>query len=395
MRQFINSIGLGLALALGTVATTAVVNPTTAHAQDYYIDYNDFYNGLAPYGDWFQDPEYGYVWMPRNVGPNFRPYYTNGYWTMTEYGNMWISNYAWGWAPFNYGRWALRPYGWIWVPGTQWAPAWVVWREGGGYYGWAPMAPGVQMNNYFNSYNTPYEWFTFVPYANIYNRNFNVYYMPSNFYNRYWNRTAYIRHQYHNPYHNNSYFWTGPSYNDVRRYNNNVQVNRITRTNTQGGPRIEGNNVRVYNPTVRTNDANARPREVRDINTVNNARTTNMGAIRNNNTTIQTNNGVRNTTNTREVRSDANVTAPVRNTRTNEVRNINSTNSNINSNATRNINTTPVRNTNTRNVNTTAPSNNTMQRSTNTRSTTVESVSPARGTQSAPRTSDGGGTLRR
>jgi hypothetical protein len=32
-------------------------------------------------------------------------------------------------------------YYWIWVPDVEWAPAWVTWRVGGGYIGWAPRAP--------------------------------------------------------------------------------------------------------------------------------------------------------------------------------------------------------------------------------------------------------------
>lgn len=31
--------------------------------------------------------------------------------------------------------------GWVWVPGVEWAPAWVSWRVGGGYIGWAPLPP--------------------------------------------------------------------------------------------------------------------------------------------------------------------------------------------------------------------------------------------------------------
>jgi hypothetical protein len=30
---------------------------------------------------------------------------------------------------------------WVWIPGIEWAPAWVSWRVGGGYIGWAPLAP--------------------------------------------------------------------------------------------------------------------------------------------------------------------------------------------------------------------------------------------------------------
>jgi hypothetical protein len=61
---------------------------------------------------------------------------------MTEYGWTWVSDWDWGWAPFHYGRWlTIGGYGWCWVPGTIWGPAWVSWRYGGGYAGWAPLPP--------------------------------------------------------------------------------------------------------------------------------------------------------------------------------------------------------------------------------------------------------------
>jgi hypothetical protein len=31
--------------------------------------------------------------------------------------------------------------GWIWVPGDEWGPAWVDWRSGDDYVGWAPLPP--------------------------------------------------------------------------------------------------------------------------------------------------------------------------------------------------------------------------------------------------------------
>jgi len=36
-------------------------------------------------------------------------------------------------------------FGWIWVPHTQWAPAWVSWRQGAGYVGWAPLPPAARI----------------------------------------------------------------------------------------------------------------------------------------------------------------------------------------------------------------------------------------------------------
>jgi hypothetical protein len=71
----------------------------------------------------------------------WRPY-TWGQWVATDLGWTWISYWPWGWAPFHYGRWTYHPpYGWVWIPGTVWAPAWVAWRSGHGWVGWAPLPP--------------------------------------------------------------------------------------------------------------------------------------------------------------------------------------------------------------------------------------------------------------
>ena len=104
----------------------------------------------------------------------FQPYATNGHWVVTEYGNTWVSDYNWGWAPFHYGRWYQDPYrGWAWVPGTEWGPAWVSWRSGGGYYGWAPLGPGG------NGYGTiPAPYWTFVPQIYITSPRVYSYYVP-------------------------------------------------------------------------------------------------------------------------------------------------------------------------------------------------------------------------
>ena len=110
-------------------------------ARIIHADIGLFYDDLAPYGDWFWLEGYGWVWSPYGASAGWRPY-TNGYWIYTDYGLTWVSYYDWGWAPFHYGRWLYDPYyGWVWVPGTEWAPAWVAWRHGNGWIGWAPLPP--------------------------------------------------------------------------------------------------------------------------------------------------------------------------------------------------------------------------------------------------------------
>lgn len=104
---------------------------------------SDFYEPLGTYGRWEVVGTYGRCWIPGRVGVGWRPY-SNGYWQRTDAGWYWVSDEPWGWATYHYGRWDFHAeFGWIWVPHTQWAPAWVCWREGGGYVGWAPLRPSV------------------------------------------------------------------------------------------------------------------------------------------------------------------------------------------------------------------------------------------------------------
>ena len=111
----------------------------SVRAADVSIDY--FYDNLNG-GNWYEVADYGYVWQPDVASnSNWRPY-TDGYWAYTDVGWTWVSYEDFGWATYHYGRWArLADYGWVWVPGYDWGPAWVSWRTGGDYVGWAPLPP--------------------------------------------------------------------------------------------------------------------------------------------------------------------------------------------------------------------------------------------------------------
>jgi hypothetical protein len=98
-----------------------------------------FREALEPYGDWLEDARYGIVWVPSGTPAGWRPY-TAGRWLSTNHGWMWLEEEPWGWAAYHYGRWTLdEDRGWAWIPGPAWAPAWVAWRNGQGYVGWAPL----------------------------------------------------------------------------------------------------------------------------------------------------------------------------------------------------------------------------------------------------------------
>ncbi|HXA08407.1 MAG TPA: DUF6600 domain-containing protein [Chthoniobacterales bacterium] len=108
------------------------------------VSLNFFYDNLSPYGNWIEVGDYGYCFQP-NVAvdsPDWRPY-ADGYWAYTDVGWTWVSYEDFGWATYHYGRWTdLADYGWVWIPGYEWGPAWVSWRTGGDYIGWAPLPPG-------------------------------------------------------------------------------------------------------------------------------------------------------------------------------------------------------------------------------------------------------------
>lgn len=112
-----------------------------AEAVDLSIDF--FYDNIGDGGSWVEVADYGYCWQPTVAVSNrsWRPY-TDGYWAYTDVGWTWVSYEDFGWATYHYGRWVrLRGRGWIWVPGREWGPAWVSWRTGGDYVGWAPLPP--------------------------------------------------------------------------------------------------------------------------------------------------------------------------------------------------------------------------------------------------------------
>lgn len=245
------AIVLGLMLLLTGTAQRVM-------AQDEDISLQSFYDELSPYGTWIQDSQYGYVWRPDVEQSDFRPYYSNGRWVMTEYGNTWVSDYDWGWAPFHYGRWVYNRYSqWVWIPDTVWGPAWVSWRSGGGYYGWAPMGPGMNININFN---IPDLWWVFVPQRNIYYNNFPRYYSRRNV--TIIHNTTIINNVYSR---NSRNYYTGPRADDIRRSTRQaVPVYSIDRSSRPGRSSISGNKVEIYRPNGRssreTNAGNVAPR---------------------------------------------------------------------------------------------------------------------------------------
>jgi hypothetical protein len=133
------NIVLVTALSLMGVTFTFGQYAVEPHMTD--VSFGVFYSSLDGYGEWIPLSHGLYGWRPLHVMTGWRPY-TFGRWVWTDDGWYWASDEPWAWAVYHYGRWHYDDdYGWIWIPGDDWAPAWVEWRFGGDYIGWAPLSP--------------------------------------------------------------------------------------------------------------------------------------------------------------------------------------------------------------------------------------------------------------
>lgn len=229
---------------------------------DADVDISYFYEQLSPYGAWVNNPPFGYVWIPR-VGRHWRPY-AYGRWVWTDYGWAFVSRDRWGWAVFHYGRWGWeRGLGWYWVPDTVWAPAWVSWRWGGRYIGWAPIPPGVPFSwrSGFGrrDFDIPGHSWCFLQDRHFMNHDIDRYVLP---YER-----------------NRAIIDASSLRGDVRVHNgrvvnDGVDVEAVRRAIQREVPRLElrearrpadagadDETIRIYRPSVSRNDS-ARPKDV-------------------------------------------------------------------------------------------------------------------------------------
>lgn len=242
------------AMAFSLMLLASVRNTVSAQpAAGADISYQTFYDELDPYGRWIDYPDHGYVWIP-DAGPDFQPYSTNGHWVWSDdYEWMWVSDYNWGWAPFHYGRWLQDArYGWLWVPGYEWSPAWVAWRDGGDYYGWAPLRPGINININFSlgGYNPPIDYWCFAPRRYITSPRIYDHCMPRR------NNVTIIHNTtiINNYNYNHNVFRTGPGRRDAERYAGRINPVRFREINRPGRTTFRNNEVSIYRPGVQRDD---------------------------------------------------------------------------------------------------------------------------------------------
>jgi hypothetical protein len=240
------------------------------------VSLNFFYDNLSSQGSWIEVGDYGYCFQP-NVAvdnSNWRPY-SDGYWAYTDDGWTWVSYEDFGWATYHYGRWSqLADYGWVWVPGYDWAPAWVSWRTGGDYVGWAPLPPGQT-----------YEGRPITGQVDI---EFDIGPQYYNFVDVRYIGEPVLRNRIFEPrrnitiisntvnvtnitYNNSRVYNYGPDYNRLNRYSTrpiqrlSIQRETNVETNFQTGSlnRVNGNQLVVVAPTIRKSQERIAPKLVK------------------------------------------------------------------------------------------------------------------------------------
>src|SRR5690606_32690303 len=148
-------------------------------------------------------------------------------------------------------------------------PAWVSWRSGGGYYGWAPLGPrmGIAVNVVI-----PAAHWIFVPQRYIASSRIYRYYTPYRNRVNIYNRTTIINNTY---VYNNRTYVTGPRHSEVERVTRSrVAIRDINSTSRPGRASVNNRSVSLYRPEVdRSTRSSARPSRVADAATVRSAST--------------------------------------------------------------------------------------------------------------------------
>ena len=247
-------------LLLIAINLLLVIKPEKAHAQDANVSFQVFYDNLSPYGHWVQHPRFGYIWTP-NVDGDFVPYSTAGHWVWTDdYGWTWASDYDWGWAPFHYGRWGRDDdYGWFWIPDEVWGPAWVCWRHAPGYYGWAPLGPGITIDMAEGGRWHPRDdrW-VFMKEGYMGEANIHDYYAPRGEISRYVRSSSFVNNAHRDDEHGRTYVM-GPRREEVEKIKGRP-LNRVEfHESDKPEHSVKENRLNTYRPAIQHGSSNMGP----------------------------------------------------------------------------------------------------------------------------------------
>lgn len=255
---------MGASLTVGTLPAQAQAGP------EGEVDLETFHRELSPFGKWFEHSRWGEVWRP-DVEDGWRPY-TRGHWAWTdEHGWYWVAEEEWGWAPFHYGRWVFddNEEEWLWIPGTEWAPAWVQWRESEDYVGWAPLPPDSELDGgslRFNQtfYDNPRysKYWVFAPPALIFVPGLYRHILPTSRHSTVWRSTRHV--SLNHRFDRGRIYHPGVDYRRIERWSGRsvpvISLRPVGSARDYGWRRMtDRTSVPVYRPRVVTRPDVVRP----------------------------------------------------------------------------------------------------------------------------------------
>jgi hypothetical protein len=166
-------LAVSLAALAGLPAGTGRAHASAAQAiaQGVPPTLEDFKRTLSRFGQYVYSERYGNVWRPSSFPAGWHPYPACNWVYDRTFGWTYDDRSEWGRIIHHYGRWAHdADAGWVWVPGAEWSPAWVAWRTGGEWSGWAPMPPTAdQQETTLAAFEADKQW-TFVETAKLADR---------------------------------------------------------------------------------------------------------------------------------------------------------------------------------------------------------------------------------
>lgn len=104
----------------------------------------DLREELRRHGEWILLSPYGKLWHPNatEVGKDFVPYVSGGYWTKTPKGWVFEGKWEWSEVVFRHGRWLwTQDFDWLWWHDETEGASFVDWRSGSEWIAWSPQPP--------------------------------------------------------------------------------------------------------------------------------------------------------------------------------------------------------------------------------------------------------------
>ncbi len=146
----------------------------------------------------------------------------------------------------------------LWVPHYEWGPAWVVWRRSEGYYGWAPMGPGISVEVAVGGgYRVPDERWIFVNDRDISRPDIERHFVDRSTNTTIINNSTVINNTYVDNSRHTTYV-AGPKKEEVQKVTGAAIKPVTIRETDRPGQALNNDQLQIYRPRVQAGNNNGR-----------------------------------------------------------------------------------------------------------------------------------------